>query len=114
MWLLKFIFGLACIYAVMVVAAYFLQAKLIFPSGLVGRAGGLPAGSSDIELKTPDGVTIVVTRIPPQTGNTKPTPILLGFGGNAWSADSVALLLHRIFPEHEIAAMHYRGYGPSG
>lgn len=113
MWLLKFLFGLAGIYAVMVVTMYFLQTKLIFPSGLVGQPGGLPPDSVDVALKTPDGETIVLTRIPPTTDGSEQRPILLGFGGNAWSGGAVALVLHRIFPDHEVVGMHYRGYGPS-
>ncbi|MEM6464173.1 MAG: alpha/beta hydrolase [Pseudomonadota bacterium] len=113
MWFIKFIVGLAGVYAIIVVAAYFLQAKLIFPSGLVGQAAGLPANSTDIELQTPDGETVVMTRIPPRADTPGQHPVLLGFGGNAWSGGAVALLLHRVFPDHEVLAVNYRGYGPS-
>ena len=113
MWFIKFLIGLAGIYAAIVVAAYFLQSKLIFPAGLVGQPAGLPPHSINIELKTPDGETIVLTRIPPTADTSGQRPVLLGFGGNAWSGGAVALVLHRIFPDHEIVAMHYRGYGPS-
>jgi hypothetical protein len=38
---------------------------------------------------------------------------LLGFGGNAWNAKATALTLHRLFPDRDIVAFHYRGYAPS-
>ena len=40
-------------------------------------------------------------------------PTLLGFGGNAWNAEAMALYLHGLFPGREVAAFHYRGYAPS-
>jgi hypothetical protein len=42
------------------------------------------------------------------------TPTLLGFGGNAWKAGTMALTLHRLFPDRDVVAFHYRGYSPSG
>jgi uncharacterized protein len=53
-------------------------------------------------------------RIPAATGaRDARAPALLGFGGNAWNADAVALYLHGLFPDREVAAFHYRGYAPS-
>ena len=40
-------------------------------------------------------------------------PTLVGFGGNAWNAEAMALSLHGLFPDREVVAFHYRGYGPS-
>ncbi|WP_169054331.1 alpha/beta hydrolase [Nitratireductor sp. XY-223] len=108
----KIAIALAGVYAAIVVAAYFLQTQLIFPAGLVGRSAP-PPGGRNVELTTSDGETVVLIRLSPVGAETGERPVLLGFGGNAWSADAVAELLHRIFPEYEIAAMHYRGYGPS-
>ncbi|MDA4844876.1 alpha/beta hydrolase [Hoeflea poritis] len=112
-WTLKIAMVLAGLYAAIVVAAYFLQTQLIFPAGLVGQGGGAPPNSSNVELKTPDGETVVLVRMSPIAGEAGERPILLGFGGNAWSANALAAMLHQMFPEYEIAAMHYRGYGPS-
>ncbi len=113
MWLLKLTFMLVGSYVVVVGIAYFLQTWLIFPSGLAGGNIDLPEEASYLELETEDNGHFVLVRIPPGKTPSKPRPMLLGFGGNAWNADAVAIILHRIFPEHEIAALHYRGYGPS-
>jgi uncharacterized protein len=40
-------------------------------------------------------------------------PTLLGFGRNAWNAKATALTLHRLFPDRDAVAFHYRGYAPS-
>lgn len=111
--MLKIATVLAGLYAAIVIAAYLLQTQLIFPAGLVGQGGGPPPNSRNVALKTPDGETVVLVRMSPVADESGERPILLGFGGNAWSANALAAMLHRIFPEYQIAAMHYRGYGPS-
>ena len=40
--------------------------------------------------------------------------LLLGFGGNVWNVENMALSLHRHFPSMHVAGFHYRGYRPSG
>ena len=113
MWLLKLTFMLAGLYAIVVGIAYVLQTWLLFPTGLVGGVADLPREARYFEFETEDNERIVLVRIPPSQAPAVPRPLLLGFGGNAWNADAVAVMLHRIFPEHEIAALHYRGYQPS-
>lgn len=113
MWLLKWTVSLAGIYAAIVGLAYFLQSFLIFPAFLTGSGPELPAGTRYIDLETGDGEKVVVVRIAPRQIPDEPRPLLIGFGGNAWNADAVALMLHRIFPQYQVAAMHYRGYSPS-
>ncbi|WP_419913651.1 alpha/beta hydrolase [Hoeflea sp.] len=112
MWIVKVIIALATFYTAVIVAAYFLQTHLIFPAGLVGQ-GGAPPGSRTVQLATEDGENVVLVRVAPAAGEIAERPVLLGFGGNAWSANTMATVLHQIFPDHEIAALHYRGYGPS-
>lgn len=114
MWFLKLTFVLIAFYIVIVGVAYYFQSWLIFPSGLAGGSSNLPAGAHYIELTTEDDENVVVVRIKPSRPFAEPPPLLFGFGGNAWNADAVAIMLHQIFPEHEVAALHYRGYGPSG
>jgi pimeloyl-ACP methyl ester carboxylesterase len=113
MWLLKLTLALTGIYTAIVTIAYLFQSWMIFPAGLAGDSPGLPSYAHYSELQTKHGETIVVARIPPSRAASEPRPILLGFGGNAWNANAVANMLHQIFPENDVAALHYRGYGPS-
>ncbi len=113
MWLFKLALVAIGLYAAVAGLAYFMQSWLIFPAGLAAGVGDLPAHARNFELETGDGERIVVVRIAPSRPPAEPHPVLLGFGGNAWNAEAMANLLHRIFPEHEIIAQHYRGYGPS-
>ncbi len=113
MWILKLVLALAGCYALIVGAAYFLQTALIFPAGMVGGGSGLPPGGRHVTLETGDGERVVLVRIPPRKRAPGPLPLLLAFAGNAWNADTAGDLLHTIFPEYQIAVLHYRGYGPS-
>jgi len=38
---------------------------------------------------------------------------LVGFGGNAWNADTMAIYLHGLAPDCDVVTFHYRGYRPS-
>src|SRR3546814_3245062 len=80
---------------------------------LAGSGPPLPATAERIEVAAADGVRLRGVRIPPRRPRTGERLILLGFGGNAWNADNVALYLHDLFPEAEAVAFHYRGYLPS-
>ena len=88
------------------------QASLIFPVHAVAAAGPLPEGGKRLSLKTPDGQKLAGIHIPaddPSVG----TPLILGFGGNAWNAQDVAQYLHELFPDCGVVAFHYRGDPPS-
>ena len=102
---------LAGIYAAIITAMYFAQTWLIFPTTLAGLSRvQLPATAERVEISTPDRASLVGVRVPPtQPGG----PTLVGFGGNAWNAEAMALSLHGLFPDREVVAFHYRGYGPS-
>ncbi len=115
MWLAHLALVLAALYAVVVAAMYLAQTWLLFPTALAGAARvQLPASARRLEARTPDGEVLVGVRIPAATGEKAGrAPALLGFGGNAWNADAVALYLHDLFPGREVAAFHYRGYAPS-
>jgi dienelactone hydrolase len=75
----------------------------------------LPTSAQRLEVRTSDGEVLAGVRIPAATGEGADgrAPTLLGFGGNAWNADAMALHLHGLFPGREVAAFHYRGYAPS-
>ena len=108
--------GLAALYAALVTAMYLAQTWLLFPTALAGAARvHLPASAQRLEARTPDGEVLVGVRIPAATGEGADgrAPTLLGFGGNAWNAEAVALHLHGLFPGRDVAAFHYRGYAPS-
>ncbi|MCA1776754.1 MAG: alpha/beta hydrolase [Loktanella sp.] len=101
---------LAGAYAVVIAVLAMSQTALLFPRWAVGPVPALPAGAVPLRLDRPDGVTLHGHLLP---GSRDRSPII-AFGGNAWNAGDVALLLHRILPGHPVAAFHYRGYAPSG
>jgi pimeloyl-ACP methyl ester carboxylesterase len=88
------------------------QASLIFPAHAVAPAGPLPARAEVLSLETPDGHTLAGIQIPADRA-ARGKPLILGFGGNAWNGQDVAEYLHRVYPDHEVVAFHYRGYAPS-
>jgi uncharacterized protein len=104
----------AATYAAIIIAVYIAQTWLLFPTTLAGLARvQLPASAQRIEIRTPDRETLVGVRIPPLREPGGPVSTLVGFGGNAWNAEAMALSLHGLFPDREVVAFHYRGYGPS-
>ena len=115
MWVAHLALGLAALYAAAVAAMFLAQTWLLFPTALAGAVRvHLPASAQRLEARTPDGEVLVGVRIPAAAGGRdERAPVLLGFGGNAWNADAVALHLHGLFPGREVAAFHYRGYAPS-
>ena len=114
-WLVHLALVLAALYTAAVAAMFLAQTWLLFPTALAGAARvQLPASARRLEATTPDGEILVGVRIPAATGaRDGRAPKLLGFGGNAWNADAMALYLHGLFPDREVAAFHYRGYAPS-
>ena len=105
-WLAHLALGLAALYAAAVAAMYLAQTWLLFPTALAGAARvRLPASAQRLEASTPDGEVLVDVRIRAVTGKWADgrAPTLLGFGGNAWNADAVALYLHELFPGREVS-----------
>ena len=114
MWVVHLALGLAALYAAIITAMYFAQTWLLFPAVLAGAGQvELPAPPQRLEVKTPDGETLVGVRIPSVDSKTEGAATLLGFGGNAMSADNMALTLHWLFPHRDVVVFSYRGYGPS-
>lgn len=97
-------------YAAIIALLAGLQTRLLFPAWMVPGEESLPAGAEALSVTAADGVTLHGAYLP---GEDAEAPLLLGFGGNAWSAGAVAQTLRRIFPEHPVAALDYRGYGRS-
>ena len=103
------------LYLAILLLLFALQTRMVFPAG-AAAAGAipLPPGTERLTLGTLDGDTLHGSRIPPrQPPAAGEAPLLLGFAGNAWNADSAALTLHQLYPTAEIVTFHYRGYAPS-
>ena len=111
---LYFALGLIAVYAATVTAMYVGQTWLLFPTVLARIARvQLPSLTQHLEVRTPDGESLKGIRTPSREEAAQNAPTLLGFGGNACNAKTTALTLHRLFPDRDIVAFHYRGYAPS-
>jgi uncharacterized protein len=114
MTLLKIAVGLAVLYLAFVLLITLAQDRLLFPRWAMGNgAVTLPANAERISIEIPDVGPLVGTFLPAERAPPAGTARLLGFGGNAWDADSLALYLRSLFPDRDIVTFHYRGYGPS-
>lgn len=114
MWLftLVLILGILCI--AFFALSYAFQTRMLFPTGLATASGSrLPSYAVQLEVKTPDGEKLRGVHIPSAQGEPAKQLAILGFGGNAWNANTVASYLHELFPGVAVFAYHYRGYPPS-
>jgi dienelactone hydrolase len=112
MWLFLLAFA-AALYSAVIAALYFAQTWLLFPATLVAGQIPLPASAQRLEVGAPGGDSLIGVRIPALTGTAEDRPLVLGFGGNAWNADTMALYLHGLVPDCDVVTFHYRGYRPS-
>src|SRR5215469_14133410 len=114
MWVIHVALSLAALYAAIIAGMYFAQTWLLFPT-LLARATRvhLPESTQPLKIRTPDGEGLVGVRIPGMGVKTDGAPSVLGFGGNAWNAETMVLMLHRLFPDRTVIGFHYRGYPPS-
>jgi pimeloyl-ACP methyl ester carboxylesterase len=102
------------LYLLILVLIFTLQTRMVFPAGAAGGAPALPPGAERLTLPTPGGETLHGSLIPGKAPlNDAPRPVILGFGGNAWNADSAALTIHSLYPTADVITFHYRGYAPS-
>lgn len=114
MWLIKLLGIVAVAYVAIVAFMYVAQTWLIFPTSLVASVEQpFPADASRLQVEAPDGNRLQGLRIPAARDAGGEKLMVLGFGGNAWHADSVAAYLHELFPQAEVVAFQYRGYAPS-
>jgi pimeloyl-ACP methyl ester carboxylesterase len=115
MWLLYLVLGAAILYAGLVAAIALTQTAMLFPTQLAAaNRPPLPSSAVPLAMAASDGVRLVGVQLGPPDPAPDPRPLLLGFGGNAWNANAMALYLHGLFPDHRVVAFHYRGYRPSG
>jgi hypothetical protein len=102
------------LYLAVVAALWLFHGRMVFPAGMVQPYAAPPPGSERLVVETPDGERLHGVRIPASQGTPAAgRPLILGFGGNAWNGDAVAITLADLFPDHDVAAFHYRGYRPS-
>lgn len=104
--------GIAAVYLIVVVLMALAQDRLLFPRWATGRGSvALPASADRLALELETGERLVGVHLP---ADEKPgAALVLGFGGNAWDADALAAYLRSVFPDRDVVAFHYRGYGPS-
>ena len=99
-WFVNLVLALAGAYLALVAAMYFAQTWLIFPTQLaaIGRPE-LPPSTVRLEVSAPDGIRLAGVRLPSASVGAERAPVLLGFPGNAWNAEAMALTLHQLLPE---------------
>jgi hypothetical protein len=107
---MKILAVLAVLYGLVVLAMALAQTAFLFPRWAMGAAPALPASAVDLRLERAGGDVLVGHLLP---GSREEAPLILGFGGNAWDGAAMVLFLRQVFPEHDVAAFHYRGYAPS-
>jgi pimeloyl-ACP methyl ester carboxylesterase len=113
MWMLYLAVGIGLLYAVLAIAVAIAQTRLLFPVEMAAVDQTiLPSGAERLEVKAADGHRLVGVRLDRPSPDPA-QPLLLGFGGNAWNADMMALYLKTLFPDAEVVTFHYRGYPPS-
>jgi len=114
MTLLKIAAGLAALYLVFVLLIAAVQDWLLFPRWLMASgAVSLPADAERVSIEVPDVGTLAGVVLPAERAPPEGSAPVLGFGGNAWDADLLAIYLRSLFPNRDIVTVHYRGYGPS-
>lgn len=110
----KLVVGLAAFYLIVIGVMAVAQDWLLFPRWAVSSgAADLPASARRLTLKTASAETLAGIHVPADTRPREEAALILGFGGNAWSADALASYLHSVFPNRDVIAFDYRGYGQS-
>ena len=106
--------GLASLYLILIVLIALAQDWLLFPRSAMGDGKALlPASAERLMVEVSSGQRLVGVRLPAEGRPPEKAALILGFGGNAWNADALAVYLHSVFPDRDVVAFHYRGYAPS-
>lgn len=100
------------VYLAICAAVYFGQTAMLFPAGQAGRPDPLPARAERLEIAAASGERLRGVHIPPARRPAERL-LILGFGGNGWNGQSVAVFLATLFPQADVVVFHYRGYAPS-
>lgn len=99
-------------YSLILAFVYFAQTRLLFPADSVPNAGPMPTQWQPLTLQAGTGHQLRGVHVPPRAQGGDRL-LILGFGGNAWNAESAAAFLHDLFPRADVITFHYRGYAPS-
>ena len=114
LWLIKLISVLAVAYIAVIAVMYTAQTRMLFPTTMAAAGAPLlPPSAARLEVETPDGERLHGVHIAPTQAPSGDRLVVLGFGGNAWNAETLAIYLHGLFPGADVVAFHYRGYRPS-
>ena len=114
MTLLKIAIGLGALYLVCILLIALVQDRLLFPRwAMRGGAVPLPAAAEQLSIEVAGVGSLVGVFLPAEQEPPAEAALLLGFGGNAWDADLLAIYLHSVYPARDVVTFHYRGYGPS-
>ena len=104
--------GFGALYLIVVFLIALVQDRLLFPRWAMGDGIQLPVSAERLTLRA-SGEELAGLHLPAETQPPEEAALILGFGGNAWNADALAIYLHSIFPDRDVVAFHYRGYAPS-
>lgn len=104
---------LLALYLAVVVAVAVFQGKLLFPRGMVGPGASLPPTAERLTVSVGPSADLVGVLLPADRPPPAGASLILGFGGNAWNADTLARHLTAVFPDRDVVTFHYRGYPPS-
>ena len=105
---------LAALYLIVVFMIALAQDWLLFPRWAMGSGTArLTAPAERFSLEVASGQQLVGIHLPAEGRPPEDAALILGFGGNAWNAQTLAIYLHSVFPDRDIVAFHYRGYAPS-
>jgi uncharacterized protein len=108
---LNLILGGAALYGLYVGALYFLQDRLVFRRDMATIPNyPLPEGTERLELRTPDGETIVGNLVRARRASRG---LVIGFSGNAWNSDDCTTFIAHRLTDVDTVVFHYRGYAPS-
>lgn len=111
--LLKIALALAGLYLLIVIAIALAQTGLLFPARMAAAQVQLPERARHLNFTTTDGTRLYGVHVPASPGARPPAALLLGFGGNAWNAGTLAAFLSAHVSDRDVVVFHYRGYSPS-
>ncbi|HEY7748622.1 MAG TPA: alpha/beta hydrolase [Aestuariivirgaceae bacterium] len=112
--MIKALVILGVAYTLVIIAIALAQTRLLFPAGMAATSQvQLPETAHRLILTTKDGAHLHGVHIPPTSVRLPGAALLLGFGGNAWNAETLAAYLSAHVPNRDVVVFHYRGYGPS-